>query len=299
MTSAQFDILIRDQDINMPGAFVFEGKAFDLGDSLFRILNIFFTWYANLALDDLKEETEIRLTDINDENEKMNYLSDTKQNELKKLYLVNKQSGYEISLKDAKNCWHLLIENDQLLDILQYLKFEVWEGGKIPMNHWPSTPTDFCILENYFISNKLQQAYEVMRIEIKISFLEDLMQSLQTSENRNSENSFLQSTVEDWLFDFKNLMSESNYSLLVKVITTYLIKGEFPKMDKVITISKINKKRFGWALNQIYRSQKSGPLPKEILIFAKENISIFQDVEFDEQNFKKSNLYKYFTTNPH
>ena len=47
--------------------------------------------------------------------------------------------------------------------------------------------------------------------------------------------------------------------------------------------------------NRIFESKGIGD-KKELLIFAKENISLFSEVQFDETNIFKSNLYKYFTT---
>jgi hypothetical protein len=60
----------------------------------------------------------------------------------------------------------------------------------------------------------------------------------------------------------------------------------------------INKKKIGWALNEIYTFCKTEYLGVEYLRFAHENINLFKNDVFDETNFKKSNIYKYFKSNP-
>lgn len=111
------------------------------------------------------------------------------------------------------------------------------------------------------------------------------------------ENNFLESTIEDYLTDFKDLIIKSDYPVLVNALKEYFTTGNFPKDCKKIKITgKVNIKKFGWALNQLYRSEKKGHLPIEYLQFAKNKISIFKDVSFDNNYYKKSTLYKYFTT---
>ena len=111
------------------------------------------------------------------------------------------------------------------------------------------------------------------------------------------ENNILQSTIEDWIFVFKENMSTPDYNILVGALLQYFEKGTFPKIDKEIRINgRVNKKLFGWSLNRIYRSLADGNLPKEYLVFAKDNISLFSDVEYNDEDFFNCNLYKYFTT---
>ena len=52
-------------------------------------------------------------------------------------------------------------------------------------------------------------------------------------------------------------------------------------------------RRFGWACNQILADQGES-VSDQILRYAKDYISLFEDTEFEEP-YKKSNLYKYFT----
>ncbi len=117
-----------------------------------------------------------------------------------------------------------------------------------------------------------------------------------TEQEQQSENDFTLSTIEDWLFEFKEKMSEADYNSLVAALMHRFDTGIFPILSKPIKINgKPNKKLFGWALNRIF-AEKGKRVEKELLMFAKKNISLFADVGFDENNILKSNLYKYFTT---
>lgn len=110
------------------------------------------------------------------------------------------------------------------------------------------------------------------------------------------ENDFTLSTIEDWLFEFKDKMIETDYQTLVSALIHYFENGTFPALPKPIQINgRPNKKLFGWALNRIFESKGKG-IEKALLQFSKENISLFAEVEFDENNVLKSNLYKYFST---
>ena len=117
---------------------------------------------------------------------------------------------------------------------------------------------------------------------------------------QETENDFMLSTIEDWLYPFKEetILTNTNYNNLVTALKQYFENGNFPKLDNQINVKKVNMKRFGWALNEIFRANTNNNenLPIDYLKFAKENISIFKDVSFDENDYLRSNLYKYFTT---
>lgn len=117
-----------------------------------------------------------------------------------------------------------------------------------------------------------------------------------TEHEQQDENNLTQSKIEDFLFDFKNKLSEHDYNFLVSALIKYFKDGIFPKPSKPIQVNgRINKKAFGWALNRLFESEGRG-IEKELLLFAKESISSFKHVTFDENNYLNSNLYKYFTT---
>ncbi len=110
------------------------------------------------------------------------------------------------------------------------------------------------------------------------------------------DNDFTLSTIEDWLFEFKEKMNETDYKNLVSALIQYFDNGTFPTFSKPIQINgRPNKKLFGWALNRIFEAKGKG-VELQLLKFAKHNISLFTNVKFDENNFLKCNLYKYLTT---
>jgi hypothetical protein len=123
-----------------------------------------------------------------------------------------------------------------------------------------------------------------------------ILEHTETEQGNQSENDIVRSTIEDWLFEFKDMMSESDYENLVSALKQYIENGIFPKLLRPIRINgKPNIKLFGWHLNRIFEANGKG-ITKELLQFAKHNISLFMNVEFDENNYLKSNLYKYCTT---
>lgn len=103
-------------------------------------------------------------------------------------------------------------------------------------------------------------------------------------------------TIEHYLIDFKEKINKNDYQIFVDALIMYFSDGTFPQFDETIKIGKVNIKALGWALNQLYRSQKNEKLSIDYLQFAKKHISTFNKVSFDEENHQKSTLYKYFTT---
>jgi len=123
-------------------------------------------------------------------------------------------------------------------------------------------------------------------------------QSTKEDLSENTEpNNLTISTIEDWLFEFKerNILTEPHYTNLVDALTYYFENGTFPKLKQTIKVGRVNKKLLGWHLNRIFHSEGKG-VEIDLLSFAKASISTFKDVEFDEKDIQNSNLYKYFTT---
>lgn len=146
-------------------------------------------------------------------------------------------------------------------------------------------PTDYIDTE-FTIMHKDMQG-NLLKLEQKVQELE---------EEEQTENDFTRSTIEDWLFEFKDKMSKTDYENLVSALLKYFDTEIFPTLSKPIQINgRLNKKLFGWALNRIFEA-KGKSIDLKLLQFAKQNISLFKDVRFDENNILKSNLYKYFTT---
>lgn len=155
-----------------------------------------------------------------------------------------------------------------------------------------------------FLEDREQDKNQLTEAERYKVFLENLLihlntpspQQTETKTGQETGNDFTRSTIEDWLFEFKEKMSETDYQNLISALMQYFETGTFPILSKPMQINgRPNKKLFGWALNRIFEAKGKG-VEKELLQFAKQNISIFNDVKFDEKNILKSNLYKYFTT---
>lgn len=119
----------------------------------------------------------------------------------------------------------------------------------------------------------------------------------EVEEVEESENNVLHSTIEDWLHPFKEerILVGAHYDTLVHSLIEYTENKKFPENIEPIKVGKVNVKRFGWAINEILRSENIS-IDMEVLRFAKKYISIYADVEINEVNFRKGNLYKYFTT---
>lgn len=113
-----------------------------------------------------------------------------------------------------------------------------------------------------------------------------------------NENDFIMSTIEDWLYSFKQEehLSEKDYEALKNAYFTYSQTGKFPTLEKPIQIrGKVNLKRFGWALHEILSAQGKA-VTVEVLEFSQKYISIFNKYTFDKNDYLKSNIYNYHNT---
>ena len=154
--------------------------------------------------------------------------------------------------------------------------------------------TSFDMITETSLNEFIKQCNRLLKYDIKnISSIE--LQNDTTNEP--NENDFLKSTIDEYLEPFKNNMNEGDYNILVSAIKQHIETGSFPKLKKEIKINgKPNQKKFGWAINRIYCAKNMG-VEKALLIFAHQKISLFKNTEFNEKDFLKCNLYKYFTTN--
>jgi hypothetical protein len=112
------------------------------------------------------------------------------------------------------------------------------------------------------------------------------------------QNNLLNSTIEDYLEEFKNEINGNGYDILVNALNEYFSNGSFPVLKSKINFKRINKKRVGWALKELYKSEKTDKVGIEYFRFAQENINLFEKEIIYIENFNKSNFYKAFTTNP-
>jgi len=124
---------------------------------------------------------------------------------------------------------------------------------------------------------------------------------LDENENQDSieteqENDVTLSTIDECIEQFKSKISKTDYTRLTRALKSYFEKGSFPTLETPINVKRVNKKKLGWALRELYDLLKKGNLSVDYLLFAHQNISTFQDDVFEIDSYQKSNLYKYFTT---
>jgi hypothetical protein len=111
-------------------------------------------------------------------------------------------------------------------------------------------------------------------------------------------NDFTTSTIKDCLVDIIDDINNDDYKILVDALYLYFTTDKFPKLKHKIRFKSVNKKKVGWALKEIYKNLKMEKLSIEYFQFAKDNINLFEKEEIDNEDFKNSRFYKYFTTNP-
>lgn len=184
---------------------------------------------------------------------------------------------YGIQIGKQKQAWDIILKDPDAF--ITYLE----------MKCVPQT-------QKSIISNLYENIVTIKRILQKIEINEEENFKSKLTNQEKEENNFLKSTIEDYLFQFKSQIKDNDYDCLVNALLQYFKNGSFPILSQKIKIGKVNKKKFGWALNEIYRTDKSGKLSLEYLRFANKYLSIFETVTFDENDYVNSNLYKYFTT---
>jgi hypothetical protein len=110
------------------------------------------------------------------------------------------------------------------------------------------------------------------------------------------DNDFLQSTIEDHLFEFKDAFTDdTEYSKVIEIIKSFFT-GTLLKSKKEVFVKNGYKKHLASALGQIYKTQKNETISLNYLQFAKDNFSIFKDEDIQNKELNKTNLYKYLTS---
>lgn len=99
---------------------------------------------------------------------------------------------------------------------------------------------------------------------------------------------------------YKSCFKGKSYDNLKFYLGEFYKTNNLPIKIETIEIDVSNKKNFGWAfnlLNKDLRGNKVG-LSFEYLKFIKEYISVYQDFDFSNVNYRDTKLYKYLTTKP-
>jgi hypothetical protein len=193
---------------------------------------------------------------------------------------IQKKIWFEAGIKAGENykAWFFILNNcNYFTDLFRKHQpfIRIYESA---LDYWRDQPGGRGMYEHLL---KLMQA-----IGGDITILE------------SEPNDVLLSTIDECLAPFKECLCDSDYNLLVKAKKQYFEKGTFPKINRALKVrGRVNKKKLGWALNELYRLRKPGtPLSADYLRFGKQHISIFHDVPFKEKDYTKSTLYKYYTT---
>jgi hypothetical protein len=95
-----------------------------------------------------------------------------------------------------------------------------------------------------------------------------------------------------------DFMDEQTYNKLVKALLYYFENESCSSEMTEIFIKDIPMRELGWVLGRIHWDVKNIGFGLPYLKFAKQYISIFKSAELDEKEFRKCNLYKYFTGIP-
>ncbi len=127
---------------------------------------------------------------------------------------------------------------------------------------------------------------------------EDIQDKTEDNTNVNIENDYLKSSIEDYLEPVTEFIDTANYGILVDALYSYFTTSKFPKLAKKIIFKRVNKKKVGWALKEVYKNNKQDNLDIEYFRFAQENINLFDKEVIVEEGFLQSKFYKAFTTNP-
>lgn len=109
-------------------------------------------------------------------------------------------------------------------------------------------------------------------------------------------NSFINDIIIEKLENVLTNVNTTQYGLLVDMLNKYFQNNRVNFSVNKINLGRLNKKKVGWALKEIYTSITNESLTYEYLEFIKENVLLFKDVELKKNDFFYCNLYKYFTT---
>lgn len=108
--------------------------------------------------------------------------------------------------------------------------------------------------------------------------------------------SFINDIIIEKLEDVLSGVNTIQYGLLVDMLNKYFKNDRVAFSVNKINLGRLNKKKVGWALKEIYTTITNEGLTYEYLEFIKENVLLFKDVELNKDDLFYCNLYKYFTT---
>lgn len=150
---------------------------------------------------------------------------------------------------------------------------------------------------DFLNEHKVYLASNNLTIQEQVAVEKDMNIGNEGEENID-QNNLLKLTIEDYIEEFKDYINGDGYDILVSSLFEYFTNGSFPMLTSKINFKRINKKRLGWALKDLYKSEKTNNLEIEYFRFAKDNINLFANEVIVVEKFNQSKFYKMFTTNP-
>lgn len=260
----------------------------------------------NTPLSFLKDQIESYKLFLSELNKISNELRKYGETNANKKFLRNRFLNGLIKL-DIKTYEDIQIENKSLDSRESWNSF-VWlidpQKKDEDRPDWFEARIDYNKLKNYIISTEkilkfitdkcLEYQSEPSEYETKLPKIDS---PLLESGIENPRDPVLQK-IEMFLMPYSHLLLKEDYELLTNSLFHYFEEGNFPKLDRKIIFKRVNKKKIGWALNEIYTFCKSEKLSHEYLLFAHENINLYKKNKLDKVKLEETNIYKYFKSKP-
>ncbi len=230
-------------------------------------------------------------------NNELELLDDSDKNKYE-LYNENYYDIYGNVVKEAS-------ESDYKREFILLLERNDLEIEEILNHHYFKSNSQQKFLN--YLKNLSQ--FDNLNNGVKHSIIEWLNKEILPSNNDTLEeeskviklekpNNVIESTIDEYLAEFnqKTMIDDENYFVLKEALKFYFENDIFKNDIGKIKVKNINVKTFAHALKALFKMLKSKKkLDFNYLKFAKDHISLFEDTDFDERNYTKSSLYKYFT----
>lgn len=145
------------------------------------------------------------------------------------------------------------------------------------------------------LSYKDHEETRSLKDDLEIDVINVLQQPIANLDLNEQERKIIEA-IEDHLPE--GYFTGNSFKIIKNNLLEYFLYDRFPKNISRINTIRINKKRIGWGLSSLFRElNKSKPLSLEYILFAK-NIDKFENEIIENNNFQRSNLYKYMTEKP-
>jgi hypothetical protein len=131
------------------------------------------------------------------------------------------------------------------------------------------------------------------RLEMTGFVLTDVKIDVDDSKGEDAENNYIESTIDDYLEPNRHLFQVNDYALLKQILLKYFETGTVDDIRKPIEYQRGGVKAIAKGIGHIHKAISKKPFDIAFLQFVKSTISGYEDLNFDQDNFRKSRLYKY------